>query len=306
MPEKTTETAAAEVNQEVTETTPETEPTEVAEGTETKVEGNEGETSEEGAPETETDADGNPIENKNDAKSNEPEIELEINGTKQKFKQSEVYSMAQKVKAADERFMEASQARDQVVNFIREAKSDPQKLLKELGYDPRKFAEDYLSEIYADEALPESERKIKNLEKENAEYKARMDAEKKAQEDAQVNYYVEAFTKEISSALQTAKLPVSQNAIQRVAGYIQLAKQKNVSATIEEIIGLVKEDYANELKAIPKEELSQMIGVQLPSQIDENGMPANKANPSAAPKTHKTKKITWNDFRKELDGRFGV
>jgi len=221
-----------------------------------------------------------------------------------------------KAKGADKRFQEAADMRDKMMKLFEEGKKAPHELLKQLGIDPRKFAEEFLTPIYQEEELPEPERKRIKAEREAAEYKQRLEQleseQQKTQSEAEVEKYKGEYDKMISDALSQTNLPRTQGTVKRVAYYMARALEKNIDDFgVNDAVALVKEDYAKEhgelYKSMTEDELLAIIGEDKARALAKKlatmqQKPENRADNVESNSTPRhQKKMQWNEFADKLD-----
>lgn len=183
----------------------------------------------------------------------------------------------QSSRASQKRFQEAAAQRKQVEELLKLGKSDPARVLKELGVDLRQFTESQLQEFVADGLLTPEQRELKEtkaklaaLEARDAELKQQQEAEQLQQETARLQQELEAsFIK----ALEVGKLPHTADTVRRMAQKQLAALNKGLELTPEDLAGLVKLDLEEEhktlLSKLKDEDLEGYLGQELIKKLQK-------------------------------------
>lgn len=223
-------------------------------------------------------------------------------------------------KSAQNKFSEAAVARKQAEEFVRLLKSDPMALMAhpDLGLNPREIAENYLRKELDFEDLSPEQQELQIAKQRLAE----IEEERKAAEEladqeemtAMEQKYHQEFTVQINDALTKAELPITDNSIKRMAGYMQevlLSEDPAVSAlTNEDIVEFVREDLIKDFKSMfagsSAETLTGILGSDLAKTLREDDIAklisTGSVKKPVAVKSSKPEKAKimgtqeWNDY----------
>ena len=219
-------------------------------------------------------------------------------------------------KTADNRSREASK-QNKLVNEIAELiQTNPWMLLERAGYNPRQLAEEYLTQAIEEEMLPENERELKRVRQEKEELERQYKEEMSRREQEQVNQAVERekqnLTNQIIDSLEGSNLPKNPDVVKKIASYMMIAEQKGISINPKQIIPLVEEDLRNLnasiLKSLDPNNRINYIGEDLLKQIRQDDLarlkrPSSNPTPVSQSKSNSNKKLTKEEWRKELAER---
>ena len=219
-------------------------------------------------------------------------------------------------KTADNRSREASK-QNKLVNEIAELiQTNPWMLLERAGYNPRQLAEEYLTQAIEEEMLPENERELKRIRAEKEELERQYQEEISRREQEQVNQAIERekqnLTNQIIESLDGSNLPKNPDVVKRIANYMYIAEQKGISINPKQIIPLVEEDLRNLnasiLKSLDPNNRINYLGEDLLKQIRQDDLarlkrPSSNPTPVSQSKSNSTKKLTKEEWRKELAER---
>jgi len=232
----------------------------------------------------------------------------------------EFKTMLSSYKAQKTSDMATRKARDQeklVSEIASMIQSDPWTLLQRAGYDPRKLAEEYLTQAIEEDMMPESERELKRVRLERDELERQYKEEMERREQEQMQGAIQQAQQEISSqiidALSNSSLPKSPDVVKRIANYMLIAEQKGINVNPKQVIPLVEEDFRNLnasiLKSLDPTKRISYIGEDLLKQIRQDDLARLKTTQSQAsqsspkPRQSTNKKITKEEWRKELAER---
>ena len=219
-------------------------------------------------------------------------------------------------KTADNRSREASK-QNKLVNEIAELiQTNPWMLLERAGYNPRQLAEEYLTQAIEEEMLPENERELKRIRAEKEELERQYQEEISRREQEQVNQAIERekqnLTNQIIESLDGSNLPKNPDVVKRIANYMYIAEQKGISINSKQIIPLVEEDLRNLnasiLKSLDPNNRINYLGEDLLKQIRQDDLarlkrPSSNPTPVSQSKSNSNKKLTKEEWRKELAER---
>lgn len=232
---------------------------EVQESQEQEVVQSEGEVSQEGEAKSEAKE-----ELKQEIKNQIKKFKIKVDGKELEKEldlanEAELVKMLQMSEMSNKRAQEAaelrknSQKRESELNqFLDLLKNNPEVILKEMGRDPVKFAEELLQAEVEKMQMDPKEKRIKELEAEMKKIQDREIAEKKAKEEAQAkavrDKYAADFEKDIMEAMNEGKLPNSGYTINKLVDYMSVAMKAGVDISFKEMIPLIQEQRRNELK----------------------------------------------------------
>lgn len=209
-----------------------------------------------------------------------------VDGTEQEVDIDELRSSYSHVKASNERFSKAAQAKKEAESLRQEAenlkarmKSDPWSVMEELGLDPRTTSEEYLIKKLEFDALTPEQKKIMELEQKNKSYeekealtkKEREEAEK-AEKDAKDAEIIAAksaeFVKEYEAtfleALQKSTLPKNHLMVSKVAEKMRIAADQGWEMSPKQAVKVLEREVAAAKKALidslSPDELAEFLG----------------------------------------------
>lgn len=173
-------------------------------------------------------------------------------------------------KAAQKRMKESSQLKKDVESFFQALQGDTKKVLKELGIDPKKFAEQVINdELEEMQKSPEQKEKEK-LMKEVEDLKKKLKDEEEAKKSAEMSKMQEKFAMEIDQEITDAlgknsKLPKSPYFVKRIADGLLLAyKNGYTNVTAKDIIPLIEKEVTGELQemfgGMPEDSIEAVLG----------------------------------------------
>jgi hypothetical protein len=232
----------------------------------------------------------------------------------------EFKTMVSSYKAQKTSDMATRKAKDQeklVSEIASMIQSDPWTLLQRAGYDPRKLAEEYLTQAIEEDMMPESERELKRVRLERDELERQYKEEMERREQEQMQGAIQQAQQEISSqiidALSNSSLPKSPDVVKRIANYMLIAEQKGINVNPKQVIPLVEEDFRNLnasiLKSLDPTKRISYIGEDLLKQIRQDDLARLKTSQSQSsqstpkPRQSTNKKITKEEWRRELAER---
>ena len=232
----------------------------------------------------------------------------------------EFKTMVSSYKAQKTSDMATRKAKDQeklVSEIASMIQSDPWTLLQRAGYDPRKLAEEYLTQAIEEDMMPESERELKRVRLERDELERQYKEEMERREQEQMQGAIQQAQQEISSqiidALSNSSLPKSPDVVKRIANYMLIAEQKGINVNPKQVIPLVEEDFRNLnasiLKSLDPTKRISYIGEDLLKQIRQDDLARLKTTQSQAsqstpkPRQSANRKITKEEWRRELAER---
>ena len=213
------------------------------------------------------------------------ELEKELNFANEE----ELIKMLQMAEMSGKRAQEAaelrkkSQAREsELNNFLELLKEKPELILKEMGRDPVKFAEELLAAEVEKMQMDPKERRIKELEAEMKKIAEKESAAKKAHEEAQAKMvrdkYAADFENQLMGAMKSGSLPNNPELISRMTNYMSQAIQQGIDVSFEDLIPLVKSSHRELVKSTLKDFSAQEL-LELMSEAQINDVILKKTPP---------------------------
>jgi hypothetical protein len=199
----------------------------------------------------------------------------------------------QLARVSQKRMQETAQLRKQVQgieDYLSQAKGDPKKLrtlLRDLGADEKALAAQII-----EEEISNSQKSPEQLEKEqlqNELQRLKDENEKKDQdykskefERLQAQEY-ERYDVQISQAIEKSDLPKKPYVVKKMADYMLTALQNGVELTPDEIMPLVREEIAEDLKQMlsvsSDDVIEALIGKDVLNRLRKKSVAKAKANP---------------------------
>lgn len=173
--------------------------------------------------------------------------------------------------ASHKRLEEAAKTRKEVeaeraqMRQLVELMRDPAGLLslaQELGVSTQTLRE----HIEREAAIPEDQKRLREIERRERALKERDEAEKKAREkaqaDAETKRWREQYARELSQAAEAAGMK-SPRVVQRMAQVMHSALESGVRMTAEEAAATVREELYGEVGALDADTLRSVLGDKL-------------------------------------------
>ena len=175
-------------------------------------------------------------------------LKLKVNGEEVELSESEVIKRAQMAEGSQRKFQEAAKKQEQAVKLLEILKADPMAVLKQLGHDPEKMAEDLIWNKLQENAKTPEERQLaadiedlKRLRAEEAERKKVMETRKKEQLKEK---YQQDYINQFKETLGSSGLPVSDFTMTRLANYMSEAvKAGYTKVKPSDVVEFVKDDW---------------------------------------------------------------
>lgn len=233
---------------------------------------------------------------RDDDKGNEPppdtssKHKVKVNGEEIEVSLDELKSGYGRMKAATQKFQEASELLKEVdkregvikrfVDGMR--KGDPQELaslLRKVGVDPDRFAEAHLHNVLKLADMPAHERGMMELQREREAFKREQEALKSQREEQAISAEVETtlsnYVSEAKAAFQAAGVTASPTLMARAGAQMEHALTHGYQMTMREAVGAVIEEARELARTMGKEAFSQHVGD--PAQADKMKREAAKA-----------------------------
>lgn len=220
-------------------------------------------------------------------------------------------------KLAQSRSKETADLKKDVEAFFKALTGDTKRVLKELGIDPKKFAEDVINEEITEMQKSPEQKEREKLTKELEDMRKKLKDEEEAKKSAEMSRMQEKFAVELDQDITEAltnsnKLPKSPYVVKRIADAMLLAyKNGYTTATAKDIIPLVEKEISEEIQgmfgAAPEDAMEAILGksnldrlrksrlqkakkaVETASQIKQTGNEVKSEKKDA-------KKVSYKDF----------
>jgi glutamine synthetase len=174
-------------------------------------------------------------------------FKVKVDGEELEIDEAQLLSDYQTNRAAQQRFQAAAKLHKQAEEVIQLLKTNPRAALRHpaIQANERALAEAIFAEELENDLLDPKDREIRQLKKQWAEREAQ---EQRAKQDAQQQamvaaeqQYVESYQKDISSALTTAGLPITNATVRSMTGYLQNALEAGYDMQPAQVV-TVKQD----------------------------------------------------------------
>lgn len=220
------------------------------------------------------------------------EVELKIDGKIVKVTKEKALLMAQKAAAADKRFQEAAEAKQQAEELLGAAKQrEFLKLAEKAGMskaEAKEALEQTLLKLYEEDAMSPEERELRELRQLKAQQEAEAEARKRAEEQERLTKEEQKFLEKLESdlvdALEKSVLPPSPIMAKFAANYMSAAMANGIDLSPAEAVKLVEQDQITMAKqlvnGLPVSKLEEILGPKVVKAIRDAGVEAIKKNES--------------------------
>lgn len=238
-------------------------------------------------------------------------LKVKFDGKEVEMPESEVLSLASAGKASTQRFQEASAMRKQAEELMQFAKANPKEFFEKTGMNARQWAEEYLMQELQTEAMSPEQRKAREneekLRKFESDEKNRADSVKKEEIKQLEERHRQNYDQMFTQALQESGLPKTAYTVKRMAE-LQLLNVKNkYELSSSQLAKLVREDYANEqkalLSALDGDQLIDFLGVDAVKKLSKAQIAKLKARQVSGvvgqkPAVATTPSLTWKELQR--------
>lgn len=252
------------------------------------------EINDEGSEELESEESDEEVESEEESAPEEKEEQLYttvVNGREEKVTLEQLLGERQKARASSEKFQAAAARIKEAEEKEQQLLSDPVSVMRAGGMseaDIKKFFYEQTTKFLDDDELDPEQKRIAQIEAENAKFKADAEAhEKELQtkaEQAEQAKLEGDLEKEFMSALDTHKVPVTPAAIQRMAAIMYTAASNNYDMSAEEAAEYYKEEQeerlSSQLGGLDSEQLERLIGKEASDKLRKHSISKIK-NPPA-------------------------
>lgn len=239
-------------------------------------------------------------------------LKLKLEGQEVELPESEVISLAQRGKVADQRFQEAATTRKEAQEIIAFAKANPTEFFKRTGLNARQWAEEFLmGELKREQMTPEQKKaadneiKLKEYESE----RKRLDAQKLEDEkQAAQQKHMQNYDKLFVEALGKSGLPKTAYTIKRMAELQLVNLKQKLNLDADQLAKVVREDYIAEQKqlygALDGDQLIEMLGPEMVKKLSKAQIAKLKAKASGGssatqPRSSNEKPpMSWREYQR--------
>ncbi len=239
-------------------------------------------------------------------------LKLKLDGQDVEMAESEVIALAQQGKVAGKRFQEAASLRKQAEDVIRFAKENPTEFFNRTGMNARQWAEEYLvGELKREQMTPEQKKAHENemkLKKYADDEKAAKIQKEQADREALQKQHHDNYERVFIEALGKSGLPKTPYTMKRMAELQLVNLRKKLDLTADQLVKVVKEDYANEHKMLlggfTGDQLMEFLGPDLVKKLSKAQIAKLKAKASSggvvAPRSTTTDspQMSWKDYQR--------
>lgn len=181
---------------------------------------------------------------------------VKVDGSEMEVDEKELLRGYAHQKAASKALNEGKQLRKQAEQLISMMRDQGQlfDVIKKMGHDPRKLAEEYLASQLQDELMDPREKELRDTKAklkqiEDMDRMQRETVEKQRLEQLK-GRFSEEYTTQFIDALKTSGLPQSKSMVAEMAKYVGRAAQIGFKMTAQEAAQLVREDLVSQHKTV--------------------------------------------------------
>lgn len=196
-------------------------------------------------------------------------------------------------KMAHQKAQESAGIQKDLMAFIADLQAGgarAKKALKDpaIAMDLKKLAADIIEEEIENSKKSPEQLELEKYRQELQDLKESREREDKERETTEQTRLADKFAEEydiqITSALDSNKIPKSPAAVKKILDYMQLAVEANKDVSINDIIPVIREelkdDYRNHAEALPDEELEEFMGKVLMERLRKKAV-ARVRNPAS-------------------------
>lgn len=224
------------------------------------------------------------------------ELQLSRMGQKRAQKSAEIEKREAKLKADLE-------------EFLGELKNNPASILEQMGVDVKQMAENLMNEEIELLELTPEERRVRELEAQLEEIKAKEEAAKKSKEEAEFqalqDRYAADFEVQLTEAIDKGNLPKSPYIINQMVTMMSEAINSGIDVSFEDLIPIVQDSHQNEIRdrisGMSAEDLIGLISEKTLNDIIIKKAPSKK---KVAPPTANTIVETGKTKEEKASAKF--
>jgi hypothetical protein len=207
-----------------------------------------------------------------------PKRKIKWGETEKEVSFDEAVQLAQKAFGIEGKAKEAATKAAQAEALMDMIQNNPREFAKRAraaGLNPEKLATEILYENIELNTLSPEQRELRELKEKQAEQeaerKAAEEAAKKAQIDAKTKEWAVNFEKELKTALEAKKLPMSRLTLALTAQYIDAGLAQKKELSVEQVLPFVLRDikniHASTMGSLEGDALLEYIGEELSNKI---------------------------------------
>lgn len=219
-------------------------------------------------------------------------------------------------KVSQKRMQESSEIRKAAEEFINELKTNPRRMMKELGINEKELAQIIMNEELADLEKTPEQREIEKLQKQLADIednkKKDEEARKKSDFERMKAEAEQKIETDISAALQMGGVAKTPYTVRKMAELMYVALENDIDLKPQDVVPLVRKQMEADIRelfsATSDDQLEEFLKDQMP-RIRKRNVAKAKAAPAAAAavkettsaqtaKKEEVKKISISDFLK--------
>jgi DNA-binding ferritin-like protein (Dps family) len=187
-------------------------------------------------------------------------VTLKINGKDEKMPLREALKVSRMEKVSQAKMQEAAQIKNQAVQLMNLAKSDPRQFFKLTGQDPYEFAEATLAEKYNMMQMTPEQKRMMEYEQKLKQYEERENQEKKTLNERQLEQQkftaMKSIESEFINAWKDSGLPPDKHFMARTAALVveSIAQKKaglrDEALQFSEAVSIIKQEGVTPLRNI--------------------------------------------------------
>jgi hypothetical protein len=197
--------------------------------------------------------------------------ELTIGGKSHKVSKDLAEQIKQLEKGARKSFEEASQIKNQFVQFAKAAKENPDLFFKEFGIDPDQYSQARLAKLLENQMMTPEQKKAleqeEKLKKYEAQEKERTEKEKTEKETVEFQKADQNYRNEIATAWQDSGLPPDPMFGIEIAKVMVAAKNQGLDWTAKQAAARVKEAFVGNVGGILAKMDAEAIRQVIPKAV---------------------------------------
>ncbi len=239
--------------------------------------------------------------------------EIKVDGKPVKLSRQEVIDRASMAHAAQQRFDEASKIRKREMEREAKYKDNPMQSFldqtEKLSPEQRReLIEKYYAEQFIDpETLSPDQKRAKELERENAEYKKKIqereDQERQTAEERETAQHRENLQVQIIEAMEASGLPKTPSIVKQIALLMRQNLKNGWEAPMDMIVRQVKVErensYREDFKSSSPEQIIALMGPDLMMKIRKHDLEQLRTKRQGTP-FQASNKNTEDSFAKSL------
>jgi hypothetical protein len=238
-------------------------------------------------------------------KVNGKEIEKEIDFNNE----DDLRSAYQKALAAEQTWEEAAKIKKQMRMIGEALEADPFELMRQMGKDPDKLAQEYMEKRIKDFEKSPEQRRVEELQKEvEQERKRREDLENEKlqlQEQKIQEEYMRDLDEQIGVALKETDLPPqSPYVVNRIIQYLSIGLEQGKQLSVKDVVPLVEKSIKKEIRQMfevaPEDMIEKMMESYIGNDILSKARKKRLAKMKEVPSVNQVKPTGQAEMEKAL------